>query len=434
MTELKSFEFTQDSVDPNTLVDYDKNAKEHPEDQIATLARVILEHGFDQPIVVWKDNIIIKGHGRKYAAIRANEMIRADCALKGKKYLPLSVPIIRREDLTLEESISLRLSDNALNRTGFNQEMLQKDFQLLNDVGFDLSLTGFAEDEYLKLLNAGPVGSLGEGQSPGTGKDPDEVPENVPAVCQRGNIWQLGRHRLMCGDSTSKDEVAKLMDGSKADLVFTDPPYNINYIPEDRAKGGREKNELGGIKNDSMTTANFETFLTAVFEAIDANTKEGSGIYLCSPVGFELKEYLDAWEKMPWKYQAGLVWNKNNHSISRFDYHPKHEIIHYGWKQGAAHRWEGARDQFTVWNISRDYGSDYKHPTQKPVAIPETAILNSSKPRDLVLDTFGGSGSTLVACEMNGRVCSTMELDPKYCDVIIARWEGITGSKATLLG
>jgi site-specific DNA-methyltransferase (adenine-specific) len=253
-----------------------------------------------------------------------------------------------------------------------------------------------------------------------------EVPDEP--VTKLGDIYQLGNHRLMCGDSTSINDGEKLMGGLLADLVFTDPPYNVAY-------SGCGANNLGTIKNDDMSDNDFEQFCRDVFSTYSAIMKPLACIYVCHPdsasapkIAFE-KTFAEQFKK-----SSTIIWMKQSAGMGWQDYRAQHEPILYGWKEGkGSHFNAGDRTKTSIWKIGRDAQASYVHPTQKPVCLPEEAIMNSSKGSDCVVDLFGGSGSTLIACEKTGRVNRTMELDPKYCDVIVKRWEEYTGKKAVLL-
>jgi site-specific DNA-methyltransferase (adenine-specific) len=291
------------------------------------------------------------------------------------------------------------------------------------DIKDDVSLAmlGFSVDELDALLN--PT-QLTDGLT-----DEDAVPEvPIEPTTKLGDIYQLGNHRLMCGDSTSIDDGEKLMGGLLADLVFTDPPYNVAY-------SGRGANNLGIIKNDDMSDNDFEQFCRDIFSTYNAIMKPLACIYVCHPdsasapkIAFE-KTFAEQFKK-----SSTIIWMKQSAGMGWQDYRAQHEPILYGWKEGkGSHFNAGDRTKTSIWKIGRDAQSSYVHPTQKPVCLPEEAIMNSSKGSDCVVDLFGGSGSTLIACEKTGRVNRTMELDPKYCDVIIKRWEDFTGQKAVLL-
>jgi len=285
-------------------------------------------------------------------------------------------------------------------------------------VGFNIGLTGFDENELEDLL-----GNAEEGLT-----DEDDVPPiPVEPVSQLGDVWILGEHRLMCGDSTDLAQVEILMGGGKADMVFTDPPYNVNY-------SGRGQNNLGTIENDDMDTASFNIFLDDVFNSCLAAMKPLAPIYVCHPdslsgpkLAFE-RSFAERFRK-----SSTIIWMKQSAGMGWQDYRAQHEPILYGWKEGKGkHYFCKDRTKTTVWQIGRDAQSGYVHPTQKPVALPEEAIQNSSKKSQVVLDLFGGSGSTLIACEKTDRKARLMELDPIYVDVIIHRFEQFTGKSAIL--
>jgi len=393
-------------VEVSALIPYAKNSRTHDDAQVAQIAASIKEFGWTNPILVDGDKGIIAGHGRLMAARK----------LKMDK-----VPVIELSGMTEAQKKAYVIADNrlALN-AGWDNAMLTIELQDLEDEGFDLSLTGFDKDELDALLN--PIEET-KGLT-----DEDSVPD-VPTEpkTKLGDIYILGNHRLMCGDSTSIDDAEKLMDGLLADLVFTDPPYNVDY-------SGRGANNLGTIKNDNMSDNDFEQFCRDVFTTYNAIMKPLACIYVCHPdsqsapkIAFE-KTFAEQFKK-----SSTIIWMKQSAGMGWQDYRAQHEPILYGWKEGkGSHFNAGDRTKTTIWKIGRDAQSSYVHPTQKPVCLPEEAILNSSKGSDCVVDLFGGSGSTLMACEKTGRVNRTMELDPKYCDVIVKRWEDFTGKKAIL--
>jgi DNA modification methylase len=351
------------------------------------------------------ENGIIAGHGRLYAA---------------RKLKMELVPVIQLGDLTDAQKRALIIADNKLALTaGWDEELLSLELADLEASGFDLELTGFSLDEIADLIKdeVGP-GLTDEDACP----EPPEVP-----VTKLGDVWLLGKHRVMCGDSTSIDDCEKLMGGLLADLVFTDPPYNVAY-------SGRGANNLGTIKNDDMSADDFEQFCRDVFVTYSALMKPLACIYVCHPdsasapkIAFE-KTFAEQFKK-----SSTIIWMKQSAGMGWQDYRSQHEPILYGWKEGkGSHFNAGDRTKTSIWQIGRDAQSGYVHPTQKPVSLPEEAIMNSSKGSDCVVDLFGGSGSTLVACEKTGRVNRSMELDPKYVDVIVKRWQEFTGQKAVL--
>jgi DNA modification methylase len=333
------------------------------------------------------------------------------------------VPCIKLSHLTPTQRKAYVIADNqlALN-AGWNEELLTIELDELLADNFALEVLGFDPDELKRLMSENEVtqGLTDEDQAP-------EVEDNP--VTKLGDVWVLGKHRLMCGDSTSIEQAEKLMDGVKADMVFTDPPYNVAY------EGRGEKNKLGKIKNDDMSDESFEQFCRDVFATYHAVMKPLACIYVCHPdsqtgpkLAFE-KTFGELFKKA-----STLIWVKQSAGMGWQDYRAQHEPILYGWKEGGSgkHFYCGDRSKTTVWQIGRDAQASYVHPTQKPVALPEEAIKNSSKGEDVVLDLFGGSGSTLIACEKTGRINRSMELDPKYCDVIIKRWQDFTGKQAVL--
>jgi DNA modification methylase len=393
-------------VEVTALIPYAKNSRTHDDAQVAQIAASIKEFGWTNPILIDGDKGIIAGHGRLMAARK----------LKMDK-----VPVIELSGMTEAQKKAYVIADNrlALN-AGWDNAMLTIELKDLEDEGFDLSLTGFDDSELDALLN--PIEET-EGLT-----DEDAVPD-VPdePKTKLGDIYILGNHRLMCGDSTSIDDAEKLMDGLLADLVFTDPPYNVDY-------SGKGANNLGTIKNDNMSADDFEQFCRDIFSTYSAIMKPLACIYVCHPdsasapkIAFE-KTFAEQFKK-----SSTIIWMKQSAGMGWQDYRAQHEPILYGWKEGkGSHFNAGDRTKTSIWKIGRDAQSSYVHPTQKPVCLPEEAIMNSSKGSDCVVDLFGGSGSTLIACEKSGRVNRTMELDPKYCDVIVKRWEDFTGKQAIL--
>ena len=388
----------------NKLIPYAKNSRTHSAEQVAQIAASIKEFGFRNPILV--DGVgVIAGHGRLMAA----QKLGLD-----------QVPTIDCSDMSESQKKAYIIADNklALN-AGWDTAMLTIEMQELEDEGFDLTLLGFDDKELNALLQPEVVEGL---------TDEDAVPDTpIEPKTKLGDIYILGNHRLMCGDSTSIDDAEKLMDGLLADLVFTDPPYNVDY-------SGRGANNLGTIKNDNMSDNDFEQFCRDIFTTYSAIMKPLACIYVCHPdsasapkIAFE-KTFAEQFKK-----SSTIIWMKQSAGMGWQDYRAQHEPILYGWKEGkGSHFNAGDRTKTSIWKIGRDSQSSYVHPTQKPVCLPEEAILNSSKGSDCVVDLFGGSGSTLMACEKTGRVNRSMELDPKYCDVIVKRWEDFTGKKAVL--
>lgn len=372
-----------DSIRP-----YDKNAKKHPKKQVEQVAASIKEFGFNQPIVVDKEGVIIVGHGRYEAA----------------KALKLATVPVLEVDLTPEQANAYRLADNKLNESEWDMTLVIEELKGLSEPM--LELTGFDKDLILEA-----------------DEQDDEVPE-LPEepVSKLGDLYQLGEHRVLCGDSTSLEDVERLMDGKKADMVFTDPPYNVDYE-------GKTKDKLK-IDNDKLSTSDFDLFLNDTFVNLHNLLAEGSPIYVTCPLedGSFHKAFLNSGLKL----QSILVWVKNTMVMGRKDYHYKHEPILYGWKEGSAHFWKGGRDKVSVIECNKPARSS-SHPTTKPIELITELMGNSIRDEGIVADLFLGSGSTLIAAQKTGRICYGMELDPKYVDVIVKRWEDYTGEKAVKL-
>jgi DNA modification methylase len=379
------------------LVPYENNSRTHSQQQVDQIKRSMNEFGFTNPILLDENNGIIAGHGRLQAAQELGTKL---------------VPTITLKGLTKAQRKAYVIADNqlALN-AGWDLDTLKSELLTLKDVDYDLTLMGFDND----FLN-GILQDVEEGKT-----DEDAVPEAPETpVTVLGDIWVLGNHRLMCGDSTSIDEVEKLMDGQKADLWLTDPPYNVAYE-------GKTKDALK-IQNDSMTDLDFRQFLRDCYVAADFVMKEGAVFYIwhADSEGYNFRgAAMDA----GWKVRQCLIWKKQTLVMGRQDYHWKHEPCLYGWKEGAGHLWAADRKQTTILEFDRPSRSA-EHPTMKPVELFEYQLLNNTKGSDLVLDSFGGSGTTMIAAEKNNRYSRLMELDPKYCDVIITRWEEFTGKQA----
>lgn len=395
-----------ESIPIDALIPYARNSRTHSDEQVAQVAASIKEFGFTNPVLIDEQGGIIAGHGRTMAA---------------RKLGLATVPCIRLSHLSEAQKRAYVIADNklALN-AGWDEKMLALEFADLRAMEFDTTLTGFSLDdidELLAELDATPEGNT----------DADTAPAVQAEVKTRpGDLWLLGKHRVMCGDSTNLQHVQTLMGGAMADMVFTDPPYNVAYE-------GRGENDLGPIKNDNMDDAQFEQFLRDVFTAYSSVMKALAPIYVCHPDSATAPKL--AFEKTfaeQFKKASTIIWAKQSAGMGWQDYRAQHEPILYGWKEGSGrHYYCGDRAKTTLWSIGRDAQASYVHPTQKPVDLPAEAIENSSRAGDIVLDLFGGSGSTLIACEITGRKNCSMELDPKYCDVIVRRWQQYTGRRAT---
>jgi len=392
------------------LVPYARNARTHSDSQVAQIAGSIAEFGFVNPVLVGSDNIIIAGHGRVMAA---------------KKLGLKTVPTIKLDHLTENQRRALVIADNKIaENAGWDEELLRLELQNLADEDFDLDLLGFDDVELDDLLT-----SLDDDEAAALDENIPEVQENP--VSRTGDIWIMGEHRLLCGDSTSEAYMKKLMAGELADMVFTDPPYNVNYgdTAKDklRSKGGAKAGRK--IMNDNLGD-DFEAFLTAACKNMLAYTK--GALYICMSSS-ELDTLQSAFRNAGGKWSTFIIWAKNTFTLGRSDYQRQYEPILYGWKDGNDRYWCGARDQGDVWFYNKPQKNDL-HPTMKPVDLVVRGIKNSSKTLDIVLDPFGGSGSTLIAAEHTGRQARLIELDPKYVDVIVRRWQEMTGLQATLSG
>jgi len=393
------------------LIPYARNSRTHSDEQVTQIAASIREFGFTNPVLIDSNGTIIAGHGRVMAA---------------KKVGLTEVPCLRLHHLSPSQIRAYVIADNklALN-AGWDDEMLKAELLTLQEEGFNTDLTGFSDDELNALLNSEII----EGQT-----DPDEIPEPpVEPITKLGDIWVLGNHRLMCGDSTSIDNAKRLMHNSLADLLITDPPYNValgmDETPEEAKKRNRRTDGLT-IQNDKMNDEDFLQFLCDVYTTADTVMNEGAVFYIWH-ADSEGLNFRKAAFQAGWKIRQCLIWNKNSLIMGRQDYQWKHEPCLYGWKDGAAHYWGSDRTQTTILEFNKPSRNGV-HPTMKPVELFEYQIKNSSKPNAIVLDLFGGSGTTAIVCEKTGRKARLMELDPKYCDVIVKRWEDFTGKKAVL--
>ena len=388
-------------VPVDSLIPYARNARTHSEEQIAQIAASIREFGWTNPILTDGDNGVIAGHGRLAAA---------------RKLELTEVPVIELGHLSPEQKKAYILADNriALN-SGWDEELLKLELQELQGVDFDLDLLGFGDDEIERLLNGDQVGG-------GLTED-DAIPEApVDPVSRTGDLWILGNHRLLCGDSTVLSDVERLMGGQLADMAFTDPPYNVDY-------GNSAKDKMRGKDRRILNDALGDGFYQFLYDAcLNLLVVTKGACYVCMSSS-ELHTLQKAWIDAGGKWSTFIIWAKNTFTLGRSDYQRQYEPILYGWKQGVDHFWCGDRDQSDIWNYNKPRVNDL-HPTMKPVELVERAIKNSSKSRDIVLDLFGGSGTTLIACEKTGRQARLMELDPKFVDVIVKRWEEYTGQQA----
>ncbi|ALN60853.1 site-specific DNA-methyltransferase [Lysobacter enzymogenes] len=384
------------------LIPYARNARTHSDAQVAQIAASILEFGWTNPILVDGANGVIAGHGRLLAARQLGLDI---------------VPVIELAHLTSAQKRAYILADNRLaENAGWDDELLALELAELRDAEFDLDLIGFSDEEIDELLGIGEDAGL---------TDEDAAPEPEPeSVSKRGDVWICGNHRVVCGDATSADDYAALLGGELIDMTFTDPPYNVDYgnNPRDKIRGTQRE-----ILNDNLGT-DFGSFLESACRNLLEVTKGAVYVAMSSS---ELDRLQVAFRAAGGRWSDFIIWAKNHFVMGRADYQRQYEAILYGWRDGNDRFWCGARDQGDVWFIDRPARSEL-HPTMKPVALVERAIRNSSKSRDLVLDPFGGSGTTMIACEKTGRRARLIELDPKYVDVIVRRWQSFSGKNALL--
>ena len=393
------------------LIEAEYNPRKISEDQMRHLVDSMKRLGVLEPAVInmhpERKNIIVSGHQRLKAAIKAG-MTRYPC---------YEVEF----SLDQEREANIRMNQNG----GEFDPLALTDFfkvEELADWGFSSNYT----DDLLDLV------SSQEEKEPLT--DEDAVPDAPPEPKTKlGDIYQLGDHRLMCGSATIQTDCETLMDGVEADLVVTDPPYNVavNDESEESLKKRNRRSDGFKIENDNMSEEDFNQFLADVFGSYYSLMSEGASIYVFYADSMTIP-FMSNFIEADFHFAQNCIWNKQQFVMTRKDFHYKHEPIMYGWKKGAAHNWHTDRKQSSVWDFDRPFRNPL-HPTMKPIELIEYPIECSSKQRQIVLDLFGGSGSTMIACEKTNRHCRMMELDPKYCDVIVQRWEEYTGKKAELL-
>jgi len=376
-----------EKVNIDKLVPYARNARTHSKEQILQLRASLREFGFVNPVIVDKDLNIIAGHGRILAA---------------KEEGITEVPCVFAEHLTEAQKRAYIIADNRLAmNAGWDMEMLSVEISELQGADFDLSVLGFDEAELSKLM--GDIEDV---------KDDDfDVDEELkkPAVTKVGDLWLLGNHRLICGDSTKIDTFTVLMDGKQANLVVTDPPYNVNY-----------EGSAGKLKNDNMADEAFYTFLLSAFKNMEAAMTKDASIYVFH-ADTEGLNFRKAFSDAGFYLSGTCIWKKQSLVLGRSPYQWQHEPVLFGWKKAGKHNWYSDRKQTTIWEFEKPK-KNADHPTMKPVPLIAYPILNSSMVNSIVLDPFGGSGSTLVACEQTERICYTIELDEKYSDVIVKRY------------
>jgi len=385
------------------LIPFARNPRTHSEAQVTQIAQSIAEFGFNNPILVDTKAGIIAGHGRLLAA---------------RKLGLAEVPIIVLDHLSDAQKRAYIIADNqlALN-AGWDEELLRAELATLQADDFNVEVIGFEDEELARLL--------ADQDATQWLTDEDAVPElpQIP-VSIRGDRWFLGRHRLLVGDTTDDAQVVKLMEGGAADLVFTDPPYNVDY------EGYTEEHLK--IQGDRMTDEQFRQFLEAAFHSCRTVMKPDASLYLCHSSSWQ-REFQNALEAAGFKVRCQIIWAKNHFAWGFGRYKFQHEPIFYAHLAGQQDPWYGDKSQSTLWEESKPRANRL-HPTMKPVELIERALLNSSKAGEIVADLFGGSGSTLIACERCNREARLMEIDPRYADCIIRRWQDYTGRHATLAG
>lgn len=383
------------------IKEYENNPRNN-DNAVEYVARSIKDFGFKIPIIVDKNNVIVAGHTRYKAAKELNLT---------------EVPCIVADDLTDEQIKAFRLVDNkSAELAEWNLELLNIELENIYDI--DMNLYNFELSELLDNVI----------------EDDYEIELPEEPKTKHGDIYKLGNHYLMCGDSTKESDVAKLMNNNKADLFLTDPPYNVALGNHDTPETARQRHRRTDgliIMNDKMSDNDFLDFLTKCFSIAKDNMKDGASFYIWHADNESLT-FRQALKNSGLELRQTLIWNKNAITLGRQDYQWKHEPCLYGWKDGASHSWFSDRSQPTVLDFKKPSKSE-DHPTMKPIELFAYQIKNSSKVNDIVLDTFGGSGTSIIACEQLNRICFTMELDPRYCDVIVDRWETFTNQKAELI-
>lgn len=385
------------------LVPYARNARTHSDTQVAQIAASIAEFGFTNPILAGTDGVIVAGHGRLAAA---------------QKLGLSTVPVVVLDHLTATQRRALVIADNRIaENAGWDDAMLRIELVTLQDGDFDVSLTGFDADALAELMAGDKLEGIGA-------TDDDAVPEVTETPVSRpGDVWRLGGHRLLCGDARLAQSYEALLAAEHVAMIWQDPPYNVDYAnnAKDKLRGKDRR-----ILNDNLG----EGFGQFLIDALTPALARCDGAVYIAMSSSELDILQAAFRKAGGKWSTFIIWAKNTFTLGRSDYQRQYEPLLYGWRGGAARHWCGDRNQGDVWQINKPHKNDL-HPTMKPVELVERCIHNSSKPGDTVLDCFGGSGTTLIAAEKAGRYARLMELDPKYVDVIVRRWQGWTGKHAT---
>lgn len=382
------------------LIDSIRPYPDNPRDNdaaVEAVANSIRTFGWRVPIVVDRDGVIVAGHTRYKAALKL------DLA---------EVPVHVAAELTPAQAKAFRLADNATSSIAtWDDAKLVAELLALQEQEFDLGLTGFSADELSELLAPEPTDFAG---------DPDDVPEPpVEPITQPGDLWRLGRHRLLCGDSTKAEDVERLMAGAKADMLLSDPPYGVAYV-------GKTKDALT-VENDELDEQSLSALVSAAFDHAETHCRPGAYWYATVPAGPLHLLFAQDWKRRGILRQI-MVWAKDSMVLGHSEYHYRHEPILFGWIPGDRHK-NGDRTRTTLWQYDRPKASR-EHPTMKPVALWSQAVTDGSRPGELVYDPFLGSGTTMIAAEELGRRCYGMEISPQYCDVVVQRFETLTGTKA----
>ena len=399
------------------LVPDDKNLNKGTERGKELIETSVGRFGAGRSVLIDKNNRIIAGNKTQEAAIAKGIKDVIIVETDGTQLVA-----VKRNDVDLdsrEGREEMALADNATVKADLEWDTEQME-AIAEDFGIDMEAWDVDFD------------GMTEDTTEAEEDDFDEEQDEVKTVAKRGDIFELGNHRLMCGDSTSEEDVAKLMNGTKGDMVFTDPPYGVKYNEKNEFLNavGKPMACTHRIENDDKMPSDMHDFWVSAFINLHKFTKERMAYYITAPQGGDLVTLLQAIKDSGFLLKHNIIWNKNNHVLGRSDYNYKHEPIAYGWKEkGQHHFYGGGKFKTSVWDIDKPVASKL-HPTMKPVELVANCILDNSKEGDIILDTFGGSGSTLIAAEQLGRKCRMMELDPHYCDVIIARWEKLTGQQA----
>ncbi|MFO0863924.1 MAG: DNA methyltransferase [Gemmataceae bacterium] len=380
---------------PAELIPYDRNPRLN-DDSVEAVMASIREFGFRQPIVVDPQGTIIVGHTRHKAALKLGLE---------------SVPVHVAEGLSEAQVRAYRIADNqTATLSSWDDDKLTAELMELSQAGVDLDITGFSAEEIASYIEGPPTEGL---------TDPDSVPDAPPAITQPGDLWLLGEHRLLCGDSTKAEDVARLLNGAMADMLLSDPPYGVSYV-------GKTANALT-VENDSLGEPELAKLVCAAFDHAQAHCRPGSYWYATVPAGPLHLVFADDWKRRGILRQI-MVWAKDSMVLGHSEYHYAHEPILFGWLPGERHK-NADRTRTTLWKYDRPK-ANREHPTMKPVALWSQAVEDGSRAGELVFDPFLGSGTTLIACEQLGRRCCGMELSPTYCDVVVRRWEEFTGKKA----